>query len=237
MSTLAIIPARGNSKGIPGKNLKELAGKPMLAWMIEAAKGSRSISDIVVSSDDRNILDVATTYKVDSDLRPDQYATDTASSESVLIDYLKSHKSKYDIVLMLQPTSPLTLSEDIEGVLKALDTPAGMHKPLKFDSAFTVTPFDKFLWHDMGVAKGVVGINHEKRHLREMRQQRYGQFMENGAVYAMRTKEFLKAKNRFCGYSNTYVMPKDRSLEIDDLADWLMAEALLAPRYSNRFVS
>jgi CMP-N-acetylneuraminic acid synthetase len=237
MSILAVIPARGGSKGIKNKNLKEIGGKPLVAWMIEAAKAAPSVTNIVVSSDDEDILFAAARYGAGKELRPAHLATDTASSESVLLDYLETYRSICDTVLLLQPTSPMTLSEDIEGVLVALDAPAGMHIPLKFDSAFSVTPFDKFLWHDMGVAKGVVGINHEKTQPREMRQQRHGQFMENGAIYAMRTKAFLKAKNRFCGYSNTYVMPKDRSLEIDDLADWQMAEALLAPRYRNRVIS
>jgi CMP-N-acetylneuraminic acid synthetase len=236
MSILAVIPARGGSKGIPGKNLKELGGKPLVTWMIEAALDT-VVDTVVVSTDDADIAAISRGYNLPVRLRPEEISGDLASSESAVLDVLDGDWGSPDTVLMLQPTSPLTLAEDIEGVLGALDAPAGMHTPLKFDSAFSVTPFDKFLWHDMGVAKGVVGINHEKTQPREMRQQRHGQFMENGAIYAMRTKAFLKAKNRFCGYSNTYVMLKDRSLEIDDLADWQMAEALLAPRYANRLES
>ena len=236
MSILAVIPARGGSKGIPGKNLKELGGKPLVTWMIEAALDT-VVDTVVVSTDDADIAAISRGYNLPIRLRPEEISGDLASSESAVLDVLDGDWDSPDTVLMLQPTSPLTLAEDIEGVLGALDAPAGMHTPLKFDSAFSVTPFDKFLWHDMGVAKGVVGINHEKTQPREMRQQRHGQFMENGAIYAMRTKSFLKAKNRFCGYSNTYVMPKDRSLEIDDLADWQMVEALLAPRYANRLES
>jgi CMP-N-acetylneuraminic acid synthetase len=236
MSILAVIPARGGSKGIPGKNLKELGGKPLVTWMIEAALDT-VVDTVVVSTDDADIAAISRGYNLPIRLRPEEISGDLASSESAVLDVLDGDWDSPDTVLMLQPTSPLTLAEDIEGVLGALDAPAGMHTPLKFDSAFSVTPFDKFLWHDMGVAKGVVGINHEKTQPREMRQQRHGQFMENGAIYAMRTKAFLKAKNRFCGYSNTYVMPKDRSLEIDDLADWQMVEALLAPRYANRLES
>ena len=236
MSILAVIPARGGSKGIPGKNLKELGGKPLVTWMIEAALDT-VVDTVVVSTDDADIAAISRGYNLPVRLRPEEISGDLASSESAVLDVLDGDWDSPDTVLMLQPTSPLTLSEDIEGVLGALDAPAGMHTPLKFDSSFSVTPFDKFLWHDMGVAKGVVGINHEKTQPREMRQQRHGQFMENGAIYAMRTKAFLKAKNRFCGYSNTYVMPKDRSLEIDDLADWQMVEALLAPRYANRLES
>ena len=236
MSILAVIPARGGSKGIPGKNLKELGGKPLVTWMIEAALDT-VVDTVVVSTDDADIAAISRGYNFPGRLRPEEISGDVASAESAGVDVLDGDWDSPDTVLMLQPTSPLTLSEDIEGVLGALDAPAGMHTPLKFDSAFSVTPFDKFLWHDMGVAKGVVGINHEKTQPREMRQQRHGQFMENGAIYAMRTKAFLKAKNRFCGYSNTYVMPKDRSLEIDDLADWQMVEALLAPRYANRLES
>jgi CMP-N-acetylneuraminic acid synthetase len=236
MSVLAVIPARGGSKGIPHKNLKEIAGKPLVAWMIEAAIAAPSVHMVAVSTDDVDILALADDMNVYPVDRPKEISGDTAASELAVIDALmlrvpyRRVKENYSTVLMLQPTSPLTLPEDIEGVLAALDAPAGTHTPLQFDSAFSVTPFDKFLWHDMGVDKGVVGINHEKTKPREMRQQRYGQFLENGAVYAMRTGAFLKAKNRFCGYSNTYVMPKERSIEIDDMADWVMAEALLEQR-------
>tara|TARA_R100000049_G_C1925034_1_gene69575 strand:+ start:386 stop:1102 length:717 start_codon:yes stop_codon:yes gene_type:complete len=234
MSVLAVIPARGGSKTIPKKNLKELGGKPLVAWMIEAALAAPSVDAVVVSSDSEDILQMAEQAGAFPETRPSDISGDMAASELAVLDVVGKWGQANGVALMLQPTSPLTLSEDIEGVLDALNAPAGMHTPLKFDSAFSVTPFDKFLWHDMGVAKGVVGINHEKTQPREMRQQRHGQFLENGAIYAMRTKAFLKARNRFCGYSNTYVMPKDRSIEIDDMADWHMAEALMAPRYANR---
>jgi CMP-N-acetylneuraminic acid synthetase len=185
MSILAVIPARGGSKGIPGKNLKELGGKPLVTWMIEAALDT-VVDTVVVSTDDTDIAAISRGYNLPVRLRPEEISGDLASSESAVLDVLDGDWGSPDTVLMLQPTSPLTLSEDIEGVLEALGIPAGMHTPLKFDSAFSVTPFDKFLWHDMGVAKGVVGINHEKTQPREMRQQRHGQFMENGAIYAMR---------------------------------------------------
>ena len=230
MSVLAVIPARGGSKTIPKKNLKELGGKPLVAWMIEAALAAPSVDEVMVSSDSDGILEVSGDAGALMLPRAADISGDMAASELAVIDALNRCAHERPIVLMLQPTSPLTLPEDIEGVLEALDAPAGMHKPLRFDSAFSVTPFDKFLWNDMGVAKGVVGINHDKTGPREMRQQRHGQFLENGAIYAMRTKSFLKHKNRFCGYSNTYVMPKDRSIEIDDMADWHMAEALLRQR-------
>jgi CMP-N-acetylneuraminic acid synthetase len=188
MSILAVIPARGGSKGIPGKNLKELGGKPLVVWMTEAALSVPAVGGVIVSTDDEQIRDVIVEYRrQNKDIlggyhrlsphpRPPEISGDTASSESAVLDVLgKWPLGVPDTILMLQPTSPLTLSEDIEGVLEALDAPAGMHTPLKFDSAFSVTPFDKFLWHDMGVAKGVVGINHEKTQPREMRQQRHGE--------------------------------------------------------------
>jgi CMP-N,N'-diacetyllegionaminic acid synthase len=232
MSVLAVIPARGGSKGIKKKNLKEIAGKPLVAWMIEAAKTTPTVDAVEVSSDDSEIGHFAGQV-ASVTWRPKEISGDMAPSELAVLHALEAFRMSVfdiDVVLMLQPTSPLTLPEDIEGVLEALEQPAGTEGTLQYDSAFSVTPFDKFLWHDMGVQKGVVGINHDGSRPREMRQQRHGQFLENGAIYAMRTKAFLKAKNRFCGYSNTYVMPKERSIEIDDMADFVMAEALLEKR-------
>ena len=143
MNVLAIIPARGGSKGIPRENLRLLAGKPLIAHTIERARQTKSISRIVVSTDDPEIAAVSRQYGAEPVLRPAEISGDTATSESALLhamDYLQQTEGyKPDLLVFLQCTSPLTLPEDIDGAVQALlDENA--------DSALAVTPFHYFLW-------------------------------------------------------------------------------------------
>jgi len=222
---LAIIPARGVSKGIPRKNLHPLLGKPLLGYTIESASLTRLIDRIIVSTDDDEIASVAKKYGADVVRRPHEICGDSATSESALLhvlEYLKESESYLpEIFVFLQCTSPLTLPEDIDGTIRALvDTNA--------DCGLSVAPFHYFLWHHDG-DNGAVGINHDKRG-RLLRQEREPQFLETGAVYAMRTQGFRAAKHRFFGKTALYVMPRERCLEIDEPGDLLVAEALLLSR-------
>jgi YrbI family 3-deoxy-D-manno-octulosonate 8-phosphate phosphatase len=219
---LAIIPARGGSKGIPRKNIQPLAGKPLLAYSIESAQQTPSITRVVVSTDDPEIAAVARQYGAEVIWRPVEISGDTASSESALLhalDYLKQTEDyEPDLVAFLQCTSPLTLPEDIEGTIQVLlDENA--------DSALAVTPFHYFLWQrdEQGDA---IGINHDKG-FRPLRQEREPQFLETGAVYVMRTLGFRAARHRFFGKTAMYVMLPERCLEIDESVDLLVAEVLL----------
>ena len=246
MSVLAVIPARGGSKGIKNKNLVEIAGKSLLEWTVDAVRAAKTVDHLFVSTDSidilrfvEGVLDVEPLVEgvldVEPLIRPPHLATDHASSEDVVLHALDRTREwgfLADVTVMLQCTSPLTLPEDIDGTVEALLAPAGMTGGVEYSSALSVTPFEKFLWWDMGTKKGVVGIQHDQTQRREMRQERHGQFMENGAVYAMKTEAFLDSGSRFCGYTNTYVMPKERSIEVDDPHDLVIAEALLNARLS-----
>jgi len=222
---LAIIPARGGSKGIPRKNLQLLAGKPLIAHSIEPAQQAQSVNRVVVSTDDPEIAAVSKQYGAEVIQRPAEISGDAASSESALLhalEYLqRTEEYEPDLLVFLQCTSPLTLPEDIDGTVHALlDENA--------DSALAVTPFYYFLWRrdENGDA---VGINHNKR-IRPLRQQREPQFLETGAVYVMRTQGFKAARHRFFGKTAMYVMPPERCLEIDDPVDLRIAEVLMRER-------
>jgi len=223
--TLAIIPARGGSKGIPHKNIRNLAGKPLIVWTIEAAFDSKFIGRIVVSTDDVSIGIIAKKFGAEVVLRPQDISGDFAASEDALLhvlEYLKE-KENYepDITVFLQCTSPLTLSQDIDGTIqKLLDTNA--------DTAFTAAPFFRFVWavDNSGSAKG---INHNEG-IRQLRQERKKQYLETGAVYVMRTPGFITAKHRFFGKTVIYEVPIERSVEIDELHDLLIAETLIRKR-------
>jgi len=226
MDLLAIIPARGSSKGIPRKNVRLLAGKPLIAYTIENAQKAKSVKRVVVSTDDPEIATISKQYGAEVIIRPPEISGDTAPSEAALLHVLDKLSStegyKPDLLVFLQCTSPLTLPEDIDGTVQVLLEEDA-------DSALTVTPFYHFLWR-RDESGNAVGINHDKR-VRLPRQQIEPQYLETGAVYVMRTEGFLKAKHRFFGKTVMYVMPPERCLEIDDPVDFKIAEVLLRERY------
>ncbi len=222
MECLAIIPARGGSKGIPRKNILTIGGKPLIAYNIEQARRSRYIHRVVVSTDDDEIADVARRYGAEIVRRPAEISGDSASSESALLHTLQvlQQEDGYqpDLLVFLQCTSPLTLAEDMDGTIQAL-------LDQRADTALAVIPFHYFLWRQ--AAAGAVGINHDQR-VRPLRQEREPQYLETGAVYVMKVPGFLKARHRFFGKTAMYVMPAERRLEIDEPADLQVAELRLS---------
>ena len=221
MNTLAIIPARGGSKGIPRKNVRPLAGLPLIAYNIQQALRSRFVNRLVVSTDDAEIAAVAQGYGAEVVWRPVEISGDTASSESALLHVLETLQEKEgyhpDILVFLQCTSPLTLAEDIDGTVQALlDQDA--------DTSLAVIPFHYFLWRQTG--EDAIGINHDKS-VRPLRQQREPQYLETGAVYVMHVPGFLQKRHRFFGKTAMYMMPAERRLEIDDPVDFEVAEVLM----------
>lgn len=229
MNTIAIIPARGGSKGIPRKNLQPLAGKPLVAHTIEQARAAHTIDRVLVSTDDAEIGAVAQHDGAEVIWRPAAISGDTASSEAALLHALdalqQSEGAAPELVVFLQCTSPLTQAADIDGAVHALLAEEA-------DTALAVTPFHYFLWQqdEQGNA---VGVNHEKA-VRLLRQQRALQYRETGAVYVMRTAGFRQAKHRFFGKTALYIMPAERCLEIDEPFDLQVAEWLLQRQREGR---
>ena len=219
---LAVIPARGGSKGIPRKNLQLLAGMPLVAHTIEQARTARSIRRVVVSTDDPEIAKTARHYQAEVVWRPAEISGDDASSESALLHTLdalrQSEGYQPDLLVFLQCTSPLTLAVDIDGTVQMLlDDNA--------DSALTVRPFHYYLWQ-IGADGSAQGINHDKR-IRPLRQEREAQYLETGAVYVMRVPGFMAARHRFFGKTALYSIPLERCLEIDEPIDLRIAEVLM----------
>lgn len=227
---LALIPARGGSKGLPRKNLLPVGGLPLLAHNILAAQAAPSITEVAVTSDDAEILAVARRFQATAIERPAAFASDTASSESALLhalDVVEARDGQLpDYTVFLQCTSPLTLSEDIEGTVQALREHAA-------DSAFAGTPFFHFIWRPDAVG-GVDGLNHDKR-VRQRRQERAPEYLETGAVYAFTTEGFRAHKHRFFGKTVCHPMPAERVWEIDEPVDLDIADTLLrAQQQSDR---
>jgi YrbI family 3-deoxy-D-manno-octulosonate 8-phosphate phosphatase len=222
LKVLAIIPARGGSKGIPGKNIKPLGGKPLIEYSIQAALDANCVNRVMVSTDDNKIADAAVKAGAEVVMRPAEISGDKAPSEAALLHVLVEldQKENYrpDIVVFLQCTSPLTIAEDIDGTVNAM-----LHE--KADSAFSAIRFYHFLWRK-DAKNEAEGINHNKS-VRPMRQDREEQFLENGAIYAFRTEGFLKSRYRFFGKMAIYEMPQKRCLEIDEPYDFELAQNTL----------
>ena len=206
---LALIPARGGSKGIPGKNLQCVGGIPLIGRTIAAALGSARVGRVVVSTDDDAIAKAAQDHGAEVVRRPAAIAGDTASSESALLhalDKLEQQKPLPERLVFLQCTSPFTSGAQIDRVLAALDATG-------INSSFAVAPWHGFLWR-----AGGEGINHDPQQPRQRRQDLEPAFLETGAIYAMKTAAFRAKGNRFCAPWQPVVI-EDSGPEIDTPAD------------------
>lgn len=220
---LAVIPARGGSKGVPGKNLAEVAGIPLVARAVQACLAAPTVTDVVVSTDSTQIAAVARAAGADVIARPTAISGDTASSEAALLHSLTTfeelHSLTVDVVLLVQCTSPFLAASDVESVAAAVASGAA-------DSALTVAPFHGFLWREDPDGAGT-GVNHETTY-RPRRQDRPQDLLETGAAYAMDAPGFRTARHRFFGRILPVATDPARVLEIDDPHD-LERARLLAP--------
>ncbi len=220
MNTITLIPARGGSKGIPRKNIRPLAGKPLIAHTIEQAKQANQVNRVIVSTDDTEISTVAQQYGAEVISRPAQISGDTASSESALIhalDWLKQQEEyEPERVVFLQCTSPLRTSNDIDRAITQFEAEGA-------DSLLSVSPTHKFLWENVnGVAKS---INYDYRQ-RPRRQDMNPQFAENGSIYIFKPWVLNQFNNRLGGKIALFVM-NDSCIDIDALSDFEMTEFIL----------
>ncbi len=220
---LAVIPARGGSKGVPGKNLAEVAGTPLVARAVRAGRSAPTDTDVVVSTDSDAIAEAARAAGADVIARPTAISGDTASSEAALLHALAAfeelHSVTVDVVLLVQCTSPFLTASDVESVAVAVATGEA-------DSALTVAPFHGFLWRSGADGSGA-GVNHDQAY-RPRRQDRPQDLLETGAAYAMNADGFRAARHRFFGRTLPVATDPSRVLEIDDPHD-LERARLLAP--------
>lgn len=217
---LAIIPARGGSKGVPGKNIRAVGGKPLIAWSIEAARGSRFVDRVVLSSDDQDIMRVAREHGCEVPfVRAENLADDETPTIDVVLDTL-ARCPGYDWVLLLQPTSPLRTSDDIDqaiercmqhgapacvSVCRAQESPYWM---------FTLQTDDQLqpLLPDARLTR---------------RQDLPPVYSLNGAIYLART-EWLRQEKKFISQGTVaYEMPVQRSIDLDTESDFQQLKYLL----------
>lgn len=230
---LGLIPARGGSKGLPGKNIKLLLGKPLIAWTIEQALASKYLDRVVVSTDDKEISDISKKYRAEVPfIRPKELAMDNTKGIDVVlhaIDWLKENdmRKQCDLLILLQPTSPLRATEDINKAIELLFLKEAKaivsvcevdHHPLLANTL----PED-------GCMKDFI----RKEIMNKNRQELPKFYRLNGAIYLAYCNYIKERKSFFGEKTFTYIMPRERSIDIDDEIDFELAEILIKNNVSN----
>lgn len=218
---LVVIPARGGSKGLPGKNVKELCGKPLIGYSIDVARAITSDENICVSTDDRNIIDVVEHYGLKVPfIRPAEFATDTATTNDVLLHALEFYEKQgrhYSKVLLLQPTSPLRKVEEVKEAIALYRDDIDMIVSVTESHAPAVLcnenedGFIELVYNRKAAARQSLSIFYEF----------------NGAIYVINVQA-LKEKG-LSGFDKRvkYVMSKESSIDIDDIYDFILAETII----------
>lgn len=218
---LAIIVGRGGSKGLPRKNVRELAGKPLIAWTIEAASKSRFLDRTIISTDDAEIAAAARAHGGDVPfLRPAEFADDAAPIIDTILHATDNIAEQYKYVVMLQATSPLRLGSDIDD---ALTHCCKRNAP----ACVSIVPEPKMHWALGMKANGQLvlppGIATRRQDLPDL-------YQPNGAIYIAELDWLKRHRDFYAPETVGYVMPPERSVDIDTMPDFLMAQALMKVR-------
>jgi CMP-N,N'-diacetyllegionaminic acid synthase len=226
MRYLAVIPARGGSKGVPGKNIRPLAGKPLIAWTIEQCLSCDLISKTVVSTDDELIADVARQYGAEVPfIRPKDLANDETPTEPVLrhaIEWFQFRDQYFDAVILMQPTSPLRYSKTIVAAIKKFESNY-------FNSLVGVCENHHFFWRNVLNPEALYDYRHRPRRQDIDDEKRW--YRETGSIYITNTKAFLNHGNRLCEPIAIHVMHENEGFEIDSMTDFNVLEMLMVKSF------
>lgn len=227
---LCIIPARGGSKGIPRKNIRLVAGKPLLAHTLEQALGTPSISRVVVSTDSAEIASITAQYGAEVVWRPSEISGDAAPSEAALLhtlDYLRDKEAyEPEFVVFLQATSPIRQKNDIENAVQTF-------RAQEADSLLSLGPLEGFVWRNEGGA--LTSLNYDYRH-RQRRQDAPEDLIENGSIYVFKPWVLRTYHNRLGGKIVSYRMGAVESLQVDEEEDLVLVEHFIRARQPLRSV-
>lgn len=219
MMNAALIPVRGGSKSIPLKNICEIAGKPLVYWAAKAANDCDNIDRVYVATDCNNIREIVEGFGLHKVIvigRSPESASDTASTESVMMEFAQAYE--FDNIVLIQATSPLISSEDLRGGFLEFNRPGT-------DSVLSVVRQKRFYWEEdrHGFA---VPVNYDVFH-RPRRQEFKGYLVENGAFYITSRKNLVESCNRVSGNIRAYEMAESSYFELDEPSDWMIMESLL----------
>ncbi len=226
-SFIAIIPARSGSKGLPDKNIKHLCGKPLLSWSIEVALQSKYIDEVVVSTDSEEYATIAKSYGSNVPfIRPSEFATDIASRKDVIkhtLDFYKQEGKEFDYIIFLEPTSPLRTVDDINNAIKQL-----IESKDKAQSIVGVSELESF--HPaflINLNKGFLEFLNSNQKSTVLRRQDLETFyFYEGSLYISEVDSYLK-KEFYHDGTLGYIVPKWKSVEIDDIEDFVMVESIM----------
>jgi CMP-N,N'-diacetyllegionaminic acid synthase len=211
---LALIPARGGSKGLPGKNVLQVAGRPLLAWSVDAARAARSVDRLVLSSDDDAIMAAARSCGCEVPfVRPAALASDTAATIDVVMHALDALPG-YDLIVLLQPTSPLRTAADIDAACERLVTSGA-------PACVSVSPVElsPYWMYYLGDNDNLVPVV-ESPQVVTRRQELPAVYALNGAVYVADTAWLRRSRAFITRDTVAHVMPIERSIDIDTIADF-----------------
>lgn len=221
---LAVIPARGGSKGVPGKNIQPVGGRPLIAWTVAAALSAKTVDHVILSSDDEAIMDAARDAGCEVSFRRDAaLSTDEAASIDVLVDALVRTPG-FDVVVLLQPTSPLRTAEDIDAALEIMQRTGA-------PGCVSVSEAKDHPWLTYGRDRSgtLMSLCAPPTGASLRRQDLPPAYVLNGAVYAADIAWVLEHRRLMAsGHTATYVMPVERSEDIDTWEDLRRADGLLS---------
>ncbi len=227
-SVVVLIPARGGSKGVPRKNIRDVAGRPLIAWSIEDGLESARAGRVVVSTEDAEIQQVARRCGAEVIARPAELAQDATSSEAALLHALDGlaagPEGEPDLVVFLQATCPLRTGAEIDEAVALLESSGA-------DSLLSVSPSHAFLWEEKDGAG--VSLNYDWRH-RPRRQDMAPQYRENGSIYVFKPWVLRRGGNRLGGKIALYRMSEEAGIDIDSETDLKLADFLLRRKTEER---
>lgn len=227
---VCIIPARGGSKGLKGKNIKELLGKPLIAYSIEQAKQSKYIDRIIVSTEDSAIAEVSKEYGAEVPfIRPAELATDESGVIGVLlhaVEWFENSNYDFQILVLLHTTTPLRKTEDIDNSIELL-------AETKADSVFSVAEAYRNPYFNMVEIDKDGKVHLIKEGSFVTRQSAPPVFDMNASIYVWWKDVLKKQKKTILDGSKIYLMPRERSVDIDDIMDFSIAEMLLKEKQGN----
>lgn len=217
MKVVALVPLRGGSKSIPKKNIKNIAGKPLCNWVLDAALKSKKIDEVYVSTDSDDIKDIAVNFndKIIVIKRPAELSGDKNTTEEAMLHF--AGQVDFDLLVTIQATSPLITAKDLDHAIA--DYFSG-----QYDTMLTAVPWKRFFWKKDGTP---INYDHMKR---PMRQDFESWYMETGSFYITSRIGLLKHKNRLFGNIGIYELPPENAIEIDEPEDWEMVANLLEKR-------
>jgi CMP-N,N'-diacetyllegionaminic acid synthase len=222
MRVLGIIPARGGSKGVSGKNIRLIDKKPLIAYTIEKAKNSNLLTDVIVSTDCEKIIEVVKGFDCRYLKRSSENAQDHSTIESVIFEVLASITSKYDLIILLQPTAPIREVEDIDNVIKMFINDINLKCVVSVIELEDIHPARMYhVDHNYLMSP----LNEELE--RKRRQDLQPVCIRNGSIYAIRTPVFYENKKLILDEKKAYIMPESKWANVDTERDLLITELLV----------